>query len=64
MVLPLRQEDIFALFAMFERWRASENAVLIRQQIQAECSADPCFMRFHCCLANAFWPVFPALSTS
>ncbi|CAM6347833.1 hypothetical protein [Escherichia coli] len=42
----LRQEDIFALFAMFERWRASENAVLIRQQIQAECSADPLLYAF------------------
>ena len=41
MVLRCDRRDIFALFAMFERWRASENAVLIRQQIQAECSADP-----------------------
>ncbi|MDF6455980.1 lysine-N-methylase, partial [Escherichia coli] len=30
----------------FERWRASENAVLIRQQIQAECSADPLLYAF------------------
>ncbi|HDV7547892.1 TPA: lysine-N-methylase [Escherichia coli] len=43
---PLRQEDIFALFAMFERWRESENAVLIRQQIQAERSADPLLYAF------------------
>lgn len=43
---PLRQEDIFALFAMFERWRESENAVLIRQQIQAERSADPALCVF------------------
>ncbi|MDQ9214850.1 lysine-N-methylase [Escherichia marmotae] len=43
---PLRQEDIFALFAVFERWRASENALLIRQQIQAECCADPLLYAF------------------
>ena len=43
---PLRQEDIFALFAVFERWRASENALLIRQQIQAECYADPLLYAF------------------
>ncbi|WP_249530184.1 lysine-N-methylase, partial [Escherichia coli] len=43
---PLRQEDIFALFAMFERWRESENALLIRQQIQAECCAEPLLYAF------------------
>ena len=44
--LPLRQEDIFALFAMFERWRASENALLVRQQIQSLCAADPLLSAF------------------
>ncbi|EGE66161.1 lysine-N-methylase [Escherichia coli] len=43
---PLRQEDIFALFAVFERWRTSENAVLIRQQIQSLCAADPLLSAF------------------
>lgn len=43
---PLRQEDIFALFAMFERWRASENALFIRQQIQSLYSADPLLSAF------------------
>ena len=43
---PLRQEDIFALFAMFERWRASENALLVRQQIQSLCAADPLLSAF------------------
>lgn len=43
---PLRQEDIFALFAMFERWRASENALLIRQQIQLVSAADPLLSAF------------------
>ncbi|HEA0455838.1 TPA: lysine-N-methylase [Escherichia coli] len=43
---PLRQEDIFALFAVFERWRVSENAVLIRQQIQSLCAADPLLSAF------------------
>ncbi len=42
----LRQEDIFALFAMFERWRASENALLVRQQIQSLCAADPLLSAF------------------
>lgn len=43
---PLRQEDIFALFAMFERWRTSENALLVRQQIQSLCAADPLLSAF------------------
>ncbi len=43
---PLRQEDIFALFAVFERWRESENALLIRQQIQSLCAADPLLSAF------------------
>ncbi|EGI6811347.1 lysine-N-methylase [Escherichia coli] len=43
---PLRQEDIFALFAVFERWRASENALLIRQQIQLVSAADPLLSAF------------------
>ncbi|BDI39833.1 lysine-N-methylase [Escherichia coli] len=43
---PLRQEVIFALFAVFERWRVSENAVLIRQQIQSLCAADPLLSAF------------------
>lgn len=43
---PLRQEDIFALFAVFERWRASENALLVRQQIQAEYAADSLLYAF------------------
>ena len=42
----LRQEDIFALFAMFERWRASENALLVRQQIQSLCAAAPLLSAF------------------
>ena len=42
----LRQEDIFALFAMFERWRASENALLVSQQIQSLCAADPLLSAF------------------
>ncbi|EHR8837227.1 lysine-N-methylase [Shigella flexneri] len=42
----LRREDIFALFAVFERWRASENAQLIRQQIQSLCAADPLLSAF------------------
>ena len=43
---PLRQEDIFALFAMFERWRVSENAAAIRQQIQSLCAAEPLLSAF------------------
>lgn len=43
---PLRQEDIFALFAVFERWRESENALLIRQQIQSLCAAEPLLSAF------------------
>ncbi|WP_421356721.1 lysine-N-methylase [Pseudocitrobacter faecalis] len=43
---PLRQEDILSLFAMFERWRASENALLIRQQIQSLCAAEPLLSAF------------------
>ncbi|EFM2063012.1 lysine-N-methylase [Escherichia coli] len=43
---PLRQEDIFALFAVFERWRSSENALLIRQQIQLVSAADPLLSAF------------------
>ncbi|MBC1061539.1 lysine-N-methylase [Escherichia coli] len=43
---PLRQEDIFALFSVFERWRESENALLIRQQIQSLCAADPLLSAF------------------
>lgn len=43
---PLRQEDIFALFAVFERWRESENALFIRQQIQSLCAAEPLLSAF------------------
>ena len=43
---PLRQDDIFALFAMFERWRVSENAAAIRQQIQSLCAAEPLLSAF------------------
>ncbi|EPU4319120.1 lysine-N-methylase [Escherichia coli] len=43
---PLRQEDIFALFAVFERWRVSENALLVRQQIQSLCAAEPLLSAF------------------
>ncbi len=42
----------FRLFVMFERWRESENAVLIRQQFRLNVPQIPCFMRFHCCLAT------------
>lgn len=43
---PLQKEDIFALFAMFERWRVSENAAAIRQQIQSLCAAEPLLSAF------------------
>ncbi|EFL4496448.1 lysine-N-methylase [Escherichia fergusonii] len=42
----LRRKDIFALFALFERWRNSENAVEIRQHIQSLRRADPLLSAF------------------
>lgn len=37
---PLSQDDIFALFTLLERWRHSEEAVSLRQQVQAILPAD------------------------
>lgn len=43
---PLTQEDIFALFAMFERWRKSEDAASVRQQIAGLLPGDSLLSAF------------------
>lgn len=42
----LHQKEIFALFAMFERWRYSEDATLTRLQIRRGLPADPLLCAF------------------
>lgn len=42
----LNQEEIFAIFALFERWRYSEDAALTRLQIRQALPADPLLCAF------------------
>ncbi len=38
----------FRLFAVFERWRESENALFIRQQFSRYVRQSRCFQHFRC----------------
>lgn len=46
MVLRCDRRIFSPFFAVFERWRESENALFIRQQIQSLCAAEPLLSAF------------------